>query len=361
MAKMTRRLLLAAAAAPPLMAQQQQTIGLPRKLRVGMIGFASGTHYTFALRPLPSLPDIEIVAIQDESAEVLERQARNPFLAKAKRFSNYNEMLDGEKLDLVVINNNNGERAAAVLACAKRKIDVIAEKPLAITRPDYIAVKKAVLESNIKLGMLLDKRFLPHFLTVRQAVADGLIGDVGQVASQKSYVAGTRPEWFKNKATYGSTMLWIGPHVVDLMRWSSGQDMIEAASFHGHVGFPELRDMDTTSGAIFKLANGGTAIMRMDYYRSAATKTHEDDRLRVAGTKGIVEFQASTGVTLMTSEKAPEQIPMLPAKSVFIDFLEGAYLGKEPSLTLADIWRVNEIAISAHEAAESGKIVKTIW
>ena len=70
----------------------------------------------------------------------------------------------------------------------------------------------------------------------------------------------------------------------------------------------------------------------MDYLRPRPAATHGDDRLRLAGTKGIVEYQASTGVTLTTSDHSPEIIRELPEqKWLFADFLESIYLGKAPA------------------------------
>jgi hypothetical protein len=146
--------------------------------------------------------------------------------------------------------------------------------------------------------------------------------------------------------------------MVDLMRYCSGRDMVQAAGFNGRVGFPELKEMDNITATVFKLDNGGAGALRMDFLRSATADTHGDDRLRLAGLKGVLEYQGSTGVTLMTDEKKPHVLPAVPERrSVFIDYLEATYHGKPAGLPAADIWRVNEVVIGAHEAMETGKIV----
>ncbi|HYP14634.1 MAG TPA: Gfo/Idh/MocA family oxidoreductase [Bryobacteraceae bacterium] len=356
--RFTRRTLLAAAAAAPAAVKGADAIKLPKKLRLGLIGFQG--HPNLVVGPLNKFPDIEVVAMQDNSKEVLARQARNPRLAAARQYADYNEMLAKEELDLVSINNNNGERAAAVISAAKRKINVIAEKPLAINRADYITVRKTVEANKISLGLLLNMRYLPEYLAIRKVVSEGLVGDVGQIAGQKSYVAGRRDKWYRTKETYGSTMLWIGPHLVDLMRFGSGRDLVEVSANRAHIGFPDLEDMDNVSCALFKLDNGGAGTLRIDYFRTESAGSHEDSRLRIAGTKGIVEWQDSTGVTLMTQDLKPHKLPELPPEgSVFHDYIEGTYLGKPRSLTIEDIWRVNDIVITAHEAADAGKILRT--
>ena len=125
------------------------------------------------------------------------------------------------------------------------------------------------------------------------------------------------------------------------------------------IGFPDLGEMENVTASIFKLDNGGIANLRMDYLRTESAATHGDDRLRLAGTQGVAEFQASTGVTLMTSSQKPHVVESLPARqSVFLDFLDSAYNGKPASLTLADMYRVTEITIAAQQAADQGGLVK---
>jgi predicted dehydrogenase len=268
-------------------------------------------------------------------------------------------MLDRERFDVVAVCNSNGERAAAIRTCLERKIHVVAEKPLAIEMADLARVKEAVAASGVHLTMLLPMRFDPMYLALRQVVESGAIGEVAQITAQKSYRAGWRPEWYKRRATYGGTIPWIGIHMIDLMRWTSGREFAEAVSFQSSIGFPDLGEMENVTGSLFRLDNGGVATLHMDYLRPATAPTHGDDRLRLAGTKGVAEYQASTGVTLLAAAHPPRVISDLPPqRSLFIEFLESVYLGRPPSLTLADIYRVNEIALLARESAERRRPVK---
>src|SRR5258705_8210044 len=119
----------------------------------------------------------------------------------------------------------------------------------------------------------------------------------------------------------------------DLLPNISGLEFKEVIGMKPHIGFPNRGEMENVTASIFKLDNGGLATLRMDYLRTEPAETHSDDRLRLAGTKGVAEYQASTGVTLMTTSLKPHQILKLPTQqSVFVDFLESAYNGKTPSL-----------------------------
>ena len=90
----------------------------------------------------------------------------------------------------------------------------------------------------------------------------------------------------------------------------------------------------------------------MDYLRPPTASGHGDDRLRVSGTRGIVEYQASSGVTLMTDKSGPEVVRELPRQqSVFVDYLQSVYQGTKPALSWAEIVRANEATLAAHTAA----------
>jgi predicted dehydrogenase len=326
-------------------------VRLPKPVRVAIIGTEG--HTGEITGPLSQLPDVELAAVAHSDPAALKRAG------KATAYRDYRQMLDREKLDVVAVCNNNGERAAAILACVDRGLHVIAEKPLAITASDLRAVRKAVEAKRISLGMLLPMRYDPPYKALKQIVDEGLIGEVVQVSSQKSYKAGKRPEWFKDPKTYGSTILWIGIHMIDLMRFTSGREFTEAAGFQARVGLPDVGKMETVTTSIFRLDNGGLGNLRMDYFRPETASTHGDDRLRLAGTKGVAEYMGSTGVTLVTNGEKQRTLTELPPEgSLFIDYLQATYNGKAPTLTTSDIWRVNEITLAAHQAAETGKTVK---
>jgi len=353
---MTRRTLLAGAAA----AQTPPELRLPRRIRLAMIGLEG--HTAEVLRPLRRLPDLEIAAVCDPDERAMARIQRLPQGRRARTYKDWRQLLDREKPDMVATCGPNGERPAILLACAERKIDVVAEKPLAVERADFERIRRAVAEHRIRLTMLLPMRFLPSYQAMKQAVDSGEIGEVAQIGAQKSYKLGERPDWMRRFRSFGGTIPYIGVHMVDLMRYTSGRDLVETFAYQNRIGFPDLGDMENTTASLFKLDNGGTAALRMDYLRPETAPSHGDDRLRLAGTGGIVEFQESTGVTIMTRKEKPRVITALPpARSLFIEFLEWMFqMRPSPGLTLEEIYRVNEIVLAARESAEQHRILKTV-
>ena len=124
------------------------------------------------------------------------------------------------------------------------------------------------------------------------------------------------------------------------------------------MGFPELGDMQNATVTIFRLDNGGTATLRMDYFRPQSASGHGDDRLRLAGTKGIVEYREDAGVVVL-GPQGSRTVEALPRQgSVFADFVESAYAGAPAALPWRDILRANEWTLAAQEAADAGTVIR---
>jgi len=335
----------------------QPIVRLPQKVRIAIIGLEG--HIGEVLGPLDRLPDVELVAIQDRDPSLMREVANSKHGAHARLYGKWQDLLDGEKLDIVGICGTNGERAEIILECARRKLNVVAEKPLAITASDLERIQKAVADSGIRLTMLIEMRFLGQYRALKQIVESGEIGEVAQMGAQKSYKLGERADWMRHRSTYGGTIPYIAVHMVDLMRWTSGRELVETVSLQSRVGHSELQEMENVTATLFRLDNGGIAALRMDYLRPDTAPTWGDDRLRLAGTRGVAEFQEAAGLTLVTDKRPPRQVTEWPPdQSLFIDFLNSVYSGHIAGLSLRDIYRVNEIVLAARDAADQHRFVQ---
>lgn len=330
--------------------------GLDRPVRIGIWGTIG--HNAEVFDALPALPGARIAAWAETDPNLARGFARNKNVAAAKAYTDPRRMLDSEKLEIAVIANDNGARAEAILECAARRLHVFSEKPLALTEAGLKAVEDSIRKHGVRLGCMLGMRTDPWYQAMRQFVREGVIGEVAQVESQKSYKTDDWPAWKSRYATYGGTIPWIGIHMIDLMRATTGREFTSVVSHQAHIGFPELGEMENTTGSLFRMDNGGIAVMRLDYLRTNEAPTHGDDRLRIAGTKGIVEYQLSTGLTLQERGKAPRTVTALPERRwLFADFVNAIYAGGKDELMEEDIYRSMRSTLRAWESAKSGQPV----
>jgi predicted dehydrogenase len=252
--------------------QENLSARLPETIRVGIIGFDG--HYSEITNAAKLVPNIRITAVADPNPAALQGAAANPMLAKATAWADYHEMLGAEKLDIVAVCGQNGTRATTVRACAEHGLPIVTEKPLALSLSELETVKRAIGRNGVPLTMLLTMRCAPQYQAMRSMIQSGRIGEVVSLDAQKSYKLGTRPGWMKVRKSYGGIIPYIGIHLVDLMRWISGRELVEAAAFQSKVGFPEIGEMENNTAVIFKLDNRGTASLHLDYLRPATAPTH---------------------------------------------------------------------------------------
>ena len=347
----------AGAVALPLAAAAAPRFEFPSEVRIAILGFDG--HTGEAVDVARRYPQVKIVAYET-TTEREDQRARGAkeALAGAKHYRDYRQLLAEQKLDAVCICDQNWRRAECVIACLEKGVPTAAEKPMGISIAELREVQAAVKKTGTPLTMLLPMRFAPQFAVMHQIVKRGDIGEAINISAQKSYQLGERPDWMKSRKRFGGTIPYIACHTVDLLRFISGRDMVSTAAFHGTVGFPEMGEMENTAAIAYKLDNGGTADVRLDYLRPKAGDSHGDDRIRIAGSKGVVE-QMHGKVTLMTDDKPLHEVTERPEPPrLFADFLDAVFQKREPLLTQADVFRVTEIVIRSREAADSGRVVK---
>jgi len=351
-----RDLLFAGAAAPLAAAAAGADFKLPKDIKVGMIGFEG--HFGEAVSVARMSEQVTITAAEITNDREVSRSKNLPELAQAKRYDDYRKMLEAEELDAVCICDQNWRRAESVIACLEAGIPTAAEKPIALSIADTRRVQAVAEKTGTPLTMLLPMRFDPAYVAMKQIVDRGEIGEAVQLSGQKSYQLGERPEWMMSREKFGGTIPYIACHTVDLLRFISGRDMVATAAFHANVGFPQVEEMENTAAISYQLDNGGTADVRLDYLRPEAGSSHGDDRLRIAGTDGVVEYIAGE-VTLMTDSKPKHVVaerPVVPR--LFANFLDSVFNGAGLLLTQQELFRVTEIVLRSREAADSGRVVR---
>jgi predicted dehydrogenase len=314
-------------------------------------------HQSVMLRALPSLPEARLAAVVHPSAEAVARLRRSqPGFEETRHFTDLETLLAEMRPDVAVLCEPNGERARDVVACARAGAHILAEKPLATSPADLEAARAAVQAAGITLSMLLTMRYEPVYVALREAISQGAIGEVLLATAQKSYRRGERPAWQRAYASYGGTIPFIGIHALDLIRWGSGREFTRCAALQHNAGLPGAGAMEETASVLLQLDNGGSATARLDYLRPAAALTHGDDRLRVAGSEGVIE--ASGGrLTLLTQEQAPRELAIPPTDGQFADFLAATRGERTCRVPAEDAFRMTEVVLRAREAAETGRWV----
>jgi predicted dehydrogenase len=202
-------------------------------------------------------------------------------------------------------------------------------------------------------------RGVPELASVREAVRQGAIGEPLLSFSQKSYKWGkSRPDAYRRRETFPGLAPWAGVHAFDWLHWILGDVFTEVAGRQGTTAHPDFSACASQAGFVLAMENGGVASVTMDYLRPESAPSHGDERLRIAGSRGVIEaVLAERKVTLITSEASPRAVPPVPQPDLFTLFARSVRDGTPPPLALHEACRITEIAIKAQQAADTGKIV----
>ena len=275
-----------------------------------------------------------------------------------KIYEDYRELLEKEKPDIAVVDNYYGEHARVILDAFSAGCHVFAEKPVAASLEELDRMEAAWKEAGTCFMAMLNYRYNGDFHRGWQLIKEGAIGKVRLLNAQKSYKFGKRPEFMTKPETYGGTIPWVGIHAIDWILWMSGGTVEGVTAMQCAAEAPNGACPETTALAQFALSDGMMASLTVDYLNPAAAPRHGDDRIRVVGTKGVLEVRDG-GVTLI-NENGVQTPKNLPAEDIFEDFLNACQGKSVPLLSAEESFRATRVAILARDAATRATIMARV-
>lgn len=323
-------------------------------MRVAIIG-GSG-HYPYALEGISLRDDITLAAIapgtEGESLTNLERACEKLGLAPEK-YGDWRELLAKASVDVAAVNPWFCDSATISIECLRRGVSVYSEKPVATKIEDLDALEAVYRQSNADLGCMLDGRHTPWLRTVQKAIAEGEIGQIRLLHGQKSYRMGNRSGVYEKRETYGGMLAWIAIHPLSWFRYLLNGDPVwlDAQTDDGcNGGFGEL---ETTGCVLARYPDGVLATINADFYRPTASARHDDDRIRVTGTKGMLE--AVDGRVYLENDLPRRELPLEKAENPFLFFADAIRTpsAKEQARVAFSVSRASLLARERADAAKA--------
>jgi len=272
----------------------------------------------------------------------------------AKKFESWREMLDTVKPDVAVVNPWFCDTAKISMECLKMGIHTYAEKPLAIEMRELDELVKVWKASKAELGCMLNLNCCSWFRTIEKSIANGDIGQVRVIHGQKSYRMGSRAEFYKHRETYGGTIPWVGVHAIDWLLRLGGKCRTVSA-VHTTIENRGHGELESAGSVLLSMENGVIGTADIDYFRPLGSDRHDDDRVRVTGTKGTLE--AIDGVVTLVNDEKRRALPLEEAVNPFTRFINA--IGTEEVVKLAEeAVEDTRICLLARQAADEETILK---
>lgn len=179
------------------------------RLRVAVLGYGWVTKY-FHIPMISAVPECSLVRLG--SARIDQTQAENPRLG----VSSLEEAATADDVDVVVVATVNTLHVPLTELALRAGKHVVVEKPFTAT----IGEAKRLLDLAELVGRTVtvfqNRRWDSDFLTVRRAIADGLLGEILHFESHFDFFTPTvKAAWREQPAPAAGTWFDLGPHLVD--------------------------------------------------------------------------------------------------------------------------------------------------
>lgn len=186
------------------------------RIRTAVVGFGTAGRVFHApfleADPAYSL-DVVVTSNPERRAEAA---VRHPAARVVDRPSDLWDL--AEELDLVVIGSPSGTHAALAAAALDAGLDVVVDKPFAVTAEEGRALIAQAERLGRKLTVFQNRRWDGDFRTVRSLVAEGRLGEVRRFESRFEWFKPSVPASWKTEATVaegGGILYDLGTHLID--------------------------------------------------------------------------------------------------------------------------------------------------
>jgi len=267
------------------------------KVRVGIIGAGFGRK-----AHIPGFkvwPDAEVVAICDIARGLAESVAQE--LGIPRVFTNYNDMLKMEELDLVTVATPPFLHHPMVMAAVQAGKHVLCEKPMALDAGEALEMYSAAEKEGVVHLVDHELRFNPTRRRMKDLIADGYIGRLRHVllttfTSFQATADGAPWTWWSQREKGGGRLGADGSHQIDQLRWWFGE--IDGVSSRGHTfvterkppGSSEVRrvDSDDFTSLLVHFASGAEGVICL----SSVVRHARGNRVEVYGDEGSLAVDA---------------------------------------------------------------------
>ena len=145
-------------------------------------------------------------------------------------YTNYKEMIDNHpELQLIAIATSSGQHAKLALYCIERGINVIIEKPIAMSMSDAEKIIKNAAQKNVKVSVCHQNRFNVAVQQMKEALNKGRFG---KLSHGSIHVRWSRDRAYYEQARWRGTWTDDGGclmnqciHGIDLLRWMMGDEV----------------------------------------------------------------------------------------------------------------------------------------
>lgn len=287
------------------------------------------------------------------------------------RYTNYKEMIaDNPDIELISIATDSGKHAEIALYVIKCNINVIIEKPMAMSIADADKIIEESKRHNVKVSVCHQNRFNIAVQRTREALEMGRFGKLSHGSIHVRWNRGKdyydQAQWRGKWASDGGALMNQCIHGIDLLRWMFGKEIDEVygvtkRQFHNYL---ECEDVGM---AVVRFSNG--TVCTIEGTTNVYPKNLEET-LYIFGEKGTVKLggKSTNSIDVWDFNEGTDNMAGFLEKttnvygnghtSLFYDVADAIKNDREPYITAEDGKSALELVLAIYKSSFTGKPVK---
>ena len=274
----------------------------------------------------------ELVAVMRRDGHLAADYARRHGVPRW--YDDADQLINDSEVDAVYIATPPDSHRGYAVRVAQAGKPVYVEKPMARTAPECEEMISACEDAGVALFVAYYRRAMPRFITVRELLDSGRIGQLRSVSirnEQPAQMGETDDEGWRvdPETSGGGHFVDLGSHILDLLDWLLGPVTHVAGIATNRGG--RYRAEDLVTGA-FSFGSGVAGVGVWNYDSS-----QHQDQVEIIGTAGALRFSCFADEPLMlVTARGEEQIKapypetvQLPLIQTVVNALTGH--GESPS------------------------------
>jgi len=263
---------------------------MTQELSVGIVGLGH-LHPRLYMPLFESVEGIRAAAVMEPDDSL-----RNAFCADfgIPGYADLDGMLQAEKLDIAAIFLPHADCPDAAVACAKKGLHLMVEKPMAASADGAQCIVDAAAAAKVKLTTGYCWRLHPVARAVKEIVQSGVLGNIvggeGRCAAGRlqRYIDG-HSSWMLDPAISGGGPMYnLGVHWIDLFRWLLEDEVVEASGRNVKVNTEYA--IEDNSFAHLRYSKGAIVALDISYTVPESFPHGRDLYIALRGTKGVLSW-----------------------------------------------------------------------
>lgn len=319
---------------------------------------------------------LEIVAVCDILPEKMEEILAKHELEKEEsihRYTNYKELIEAENPELISIATESGNHAEIALYCIEKGVNIIIEKPMAMSIEDANKIIDLAEEKHVKVSACHQNRFNVAVQELRSAIESGRFGKISHgsihVRWNRNHGYYDQASWRGTWAQDGGALMNQCIHGIDLLRWMMG-DEVEEVYGATRQQFHDYLEAEDVGMAVVKFKNGaiGTIEGTTNVYPKNLEETlyifGENGTVKIGGTStnniDVWDFADETEADAKNKglEEATSNVYGNGHTSLFADVIDAIKTDRKPYVDAIAGRNALEMILAIYKSQKTGRPVK---